>query len=528
MCGLAGVFGNMTLGDDKIFRELFIGASYRGMHSSGIGFVKKDYDFSYMKVDSPAAEFLTNAEVDQQLDDYKNHHLFMGHARYATAGAVNEKNAHPFLHGDILLAHNGGLRNINALKLDRKFEVDSEAAAYFLSTTSVDNFLEEVEGAFCFTWYDGAANTFNLVRNAERPLYIAKAKFFDTWYYASEKMLLEWILTRNRTQYELIEPTPGELYTCDFSQQKLELQMEKKKLKSYRYNHRGVTVWDSDDEDAYALAGGWQNYGHNHAPTRVAHHTPPVTPAVSSLYKGPTADNPKVVHITDNTKEERLYGDGKRFLKEAGSAFGKEIRFFVTDWRPYNRTSDYGCLIGQFVDPGSYNNVEVIIHGWSKEVLDRPGKRDQVLRKTYKGRIDNCYKLSGTGKYVISVDNALILSQMSHSQYHELIKPDWYNKPAVSTLDVEKLSKQIHGHSVVEEEIKDSKRIKPIMVPGPRGHFIMDKHYLELTKSGCAACNCDLPIEYAEKVQWYQQRDPLCEDCAPVFVDVQGSGMGNQ
>lgn len=52
----------------------------------------------------------------------------LGHNRYATIGEKNYVNAHPFLVGDVVGAHNGGISNHLALnrKYERTFTVDSQ------------------------------------------------------------------------------------------------------------------------------------------------------------------------------------------------------------------------------------------------------------------------------------------------------------------------------------------------------------------------------------------------------------------
>jgi len=56
-----------------------------------------------------------------------NHEILLAHTRFATTGAKNVQNAHPFEIGDIIGAHNGIIHNHDALctKYERKFEVDS-------------------------------------------------------------------------------------------------------------------------------------------------------------------------------------------------------------------------------------------------------------------------------------------------------------------------------------------------------------------------------------------------------------------
>ena len=56
-----------------------------------------------------------------------------------------------------------------------------------------------------------------LVRNAERPLWLAKNDIKDTYYYASERYMLEAILSRNNIKYTINEVPVGNLVTFKFN-----------------------------------------------------------------------------------------------------------------------------------------------------------------------------------------------------------------------------------------------------------------------------------------------------------------------
>src|SRR3546814_11475199 len=63
----------------------------------------------------------------------RTHLMLFGHNRAATKGAVNQENAHPFNHGDIVGCHNGTLYNVTNLDDHKDFKVDSENIFYDMS-----------------------------------------------------------------------------------------------------------------------------------------------------------------------------------------------------------------------------------------------------------------------------------------------------------------------------------------------------------------------------------------------------------
>jgi hypothetical protein len=135
----------------------------------------------------------------------------MGHGRYATRGEINAINAHPFQEGHITLAHNGVINNFFSLKDFQKhkgIEVDSHLIAKLIEEEGVENVLPQVEGAFVFMWHDANDNTFNIARNAQRPLWIAKQKNRETITMASEALNLQLIASRNNTALEQVIEFP--------------------------------------------------------------------------------------------------------------------------------------------------------------------------------------------------------------------------------------------------------------------------------------------------------------------------------
>lgn len=210
MCGLVGAIGldksyinNVGFVKDFITNGLYISA-LRGTHGSGIGAVEKDMEFyETYKSAFPANHFIESAPYRYIHDHIGIYIYVLGHVRASTRGEVSAINAHPFISGPILLAHNGTISN--TWDLEKKyikhgrFPVDSELVAACLSKVPSDDaksVLEEIEGSYVLTWMDQRDKSFNIARNKDRPLWGATFKNKKTLVYISELEMLD-LLTRH-------------------------------------------------------------------------------------------------------------------------------------------------------------------------------------------------------------------------------------------------------------------------------------------------------------------------------------------
>lgn len=184
MCGLVGIIARKP-GENLVsaFKAMLIADQVRGKDSTGAFLVRKDLStFLYKELGTP--DGVLGGGVD-----YTNSILLMGHNRAATKGAVSVANAHPFEHGDIILAHNGTLRGRDGLS-KRHFTVDSEHIAHTISEDPKQmlEVIKNLNGAYCLTIYDRHKGEFYITRNKERPMYLYFSE--QGIFYAS----LEWML----------------------------------------------------------------------------------------------------------------------------------------------------------------------------------------------------------------------------------------------------------------------------------------------------------------------------------------------
>ena len=104
MCGLVGIASTvLNVNDKKCFSQLLEVDAVRGHHSTGIFGVGKGYSDMYKRALN-SQDFLQLKRADDIINHTKVN-VLVGHNRWATKGAVNHRNAHPFKHGNITLVH---------------------------------------------------------------------------------------------------------------------------------------------------------------------------------------------------------------------------------------------------------------------------------------------------------------------------------------------------------------------------------------------------------------------------------------
>ncbi len=156
MCGIFGVIGTQNAAQ-RIFEGLKT-LEYRGYDSAGIAVLNSDG--------------ISNAKEAGKLDALKgslvhlpdNASTGIGHTRWATHGAPTKTNAHPHMHEDVVIVHNGIIENYKELKeqlikdgVDFQSETDSEVILHLFEkdlvstndvTKSISNVTSRLEGAF--------------------------------------------------------------------------------------------------------------------------------------------------------------------------------------------------------------------------------------------------------------------------------------------------------------------------------------------------------------------------------------------
>lgn len=179
MCGIVGVVSGFTNGfstkEADVFYQMLYMDAMRGWDSTGVFGVDKLGNVQCHKEATEAAFFLNSTEYKDFRSKLLSRGVFaVGHNRAATRGSITDKNAHPFWVDDkVVLVQNGTYKGSH--KHHKDVEVDTEAIAHVLADEeNIEKALTTVNAAYALVWYDTRTKSLHLIRNEERPLYLAK------------------------------------------------------------------------------------------------------------------------------------------------------------------------------------------------------------------------------------------------------------------------------------------------------------------------------------------------------------------
>jgi len=199
MCGLVGLLdathGGFSRRDASMLFGLMLINSLRGSSSTGLIGVNKHQQADLYKVLGNPYNLYKTGLGDMFFDRMVNRYWgVIGHGRFPTQGEVIVKNAHPFEHKHISLVHNGTLKNLKELneKHNKEFDVDSEMICWLISEQGLQKTLDEIEGAYALMYYDSEKDTYNVIRNSERPLFMGTNGTGDRMIFGSEKHYIKW------------------------------------------------------------------------------------------------------------------------------------------------------------------------------------------------------------------------------------------------------------------------------------------------------------------------------------------------
>lgn len=201
MCGIVGIAtaeGNgFQYKELEAFETMLFLDTLRGWDSTGVFGVTNDKDVFIAKEACHGPDFIKKTEYkDLRSRMSARGKFFVGHNRAATRGEVSDKNAHPFWVDDkIVLVQNGTYKGNH--KQHKDVEVDTEAIAHVIAENDdVEVALNKINASYALVWYNTKNSKLHIIRNSERPLWLARSKNGSIWW-ASESATLAYAAHRH-------------------------------------------------------------------------------------------------------------------------------------------------------------------------------------------------------------------------------------------------------------------------------------------------------------------------------------------
>jgi hypothetical protein len=484
MCGIVLVGSRaMTSKEIGVFEKLLYADTFRGPHSTGV-FCRRTHlikGIGYTRIPMwkeaiPGPEYLETYDWTAlstgfgSLNNYPN--FLVGHNRWATQGAVNDVNAHPFKYDHITLVHNGTLMDQSLLPDSENFEVDSENICHSISKIGGDATIQKLDGAFVLIWHDSKDDTVHIIRNEERPFHLAEVVGGD-WFGASEEDMLLWILARGKLPNNIkrhFECEVGTEYIFDVSTG-FELIKEVKHELPDHWTSYCAGGWGSDWYDNRYGGGSAESYPSKpFVPNGRGGNVTPITHAIQSS----TQDlHPK---ITSLLKEEGIKRD-----------FGDRVTFSPYEFKPYSKVLTGSGLVNGCLDNEGSNYVEVQGHNIPKSVFSD--------FKELTGEIAGAYIQQGV--LTIVVVNVLGKQEMTSSTF--LDTPSTGNTTEVlsdSALPFLPDDREENRYS--------------------NGRFYSKKQWTTHGRNNCGSCDTAIPFSSASDVEWYLG-SPTCKECEDIM-----------
>lgn len=181
MCGIGGIYSATGKVKTNQVETLFKNIEDRGTDACGISYLWNNADKPIIAKAPICATNFIGRNVVKRMGTKID--WVMLHTRLTTQGSKqNNYNNHPVVRNNIILTHNGVLRNdgqvFKDLGLMRKFEVDTEAILAALHAKGLEYVAEQVRGSISIAWTSKKSNykTMNWFTNGRNPLVIGRLK----------------------------------------------------------------------------------------------------------------------------------------------------------------------------------------------------------------------------------------------------------------------------------------------------------------------------------------------------------------
>lgn len=267
MCGIVAVMGPPGQKLLGILETMLTVDIVRGKDSTGVAAINNKH-MRFTKGVLYPLELMRCKQYKQFiLNNVEETYCYIGHNRAATRGEVTNGNAHPFMHKNIVMVHNGTLKSHIQVHKDKSFGTDSESIAYAIAHKGIEWTWNNLDGAAALVWYDRKKEALNIIRNDERPLQFMYSKDKKYLFIASETWMIKNVCQRARIKLETEnswKPKEDVMFSFKYDPEKQTVtesseELEPKK-KSYTYTGGRRGRWDAtnqrwiDDDDDWLWA----------------------------------------------------------------------------------------------------------------------------------------------------------------------------------------------------------------------------------------------------------------------------------
>jgi len=443
--------------------ELLYIDTLRGDHATGIaGILKEGGGKFYIHKRALAGhDFINTRKYLQILRDTQQFKYFIGHNRKATFGhAGADDNAHPFHRKQIVLAHNGSLRNSLELmpghNVRHNISTDSEVLAELLNSQTVDELISRVDGAMALTWWDARDNSMNFLRNDERPLNFVTIKGKNVLIWASEMEQINLVLSHSTLEIE----------------------------DSYELSE-GVHLKIKDN----VKEAGWES-------TNIKLYEPYLPRNHYNKY--------------NNSRQNFLSVEEERIRKNLSLAPHARIQFEFSGFEPSPHGTNRGILTGVPMYNKNIKHCEIVVYNFKPDAYK--------LKFAFAGELCGIKSIDGQPLQLILRNVVELYHSMDDyvSEFFEAFErsnviplPNASNSKADNIYGSKQLE-VINGHKVKTSTIKNRSK----KYPGPRGRWLGKNCFLRIIGDGCVNCSGNVDIDDSEHLLWTQDDRPYCKKCA--------------
>lgn len=266
MCGLCGSFtqkGKVLSKRDttvraRVLEGLLLANQQRGTDSTGVAAIGFDGKYDLNKVAVHAAKYIERDAVKSLLRT--DAPIMIGHTRMTSMGNdVTDENAHPFVEGNVIGAHNGVINNY--MQIDRTVNVDSQAVFRLLDKhpDSYDYVFDKVSGSCALTWWDARDPEAMYIIAHSNPLSVAIVPRIKTVYWSSLSDHLETVMrVAYGSAWQSMEVKKDTVYRLDaediyqWAEWKVSFESWQPHGSTLRYYSGGGFGWDDEEWEAAA------------------------------------------------------------------------------------------------------------------------------------------------------------------------------------------------------------------------------------------------------------------------------------